>query len=149
MTVDKIVDYLKGKKNVLIMAGALCEQVELDGKKLVDYVVEIAKKIGAPIAATGNTSKLLMDKEVRMQKMWAAEIPFYIKYGWNETLMEECPEVLVFIGYLPYVERALVTAVDVDTIVLDNHEIKEATLSFSDFSPEEWKENLENLISKL
>jgi CO dehydrogenase/acetyl-CoA synthase epsilon subunit len=149
MGIDEIINYLKAKKNILLLSGSLCDEIELDGKKLLDYAAEIAEKLSIPIAATGNTVKGLKDKNVTTKKVWAAEIPLYMKYGWDDPFFTEKPELIVFIGYDSDIERALITALDVDTIVLDNKHIDQATLSLPDSTPEQWKSYLEEIINKL
>ena len=149
MEIGEIVNYLRTNKNILILSGSLCDEIGLDGKKLIDYAAEIAEKLHVPIAATGNTVKALKGKNVKAKKIWAAEIPFYMKYGWNEPLLKEKPELLVFIGYPSDVERALITALDVETVTLDNKHVKQATHSLPDSTPEQWKSYLEEIINKL
>lgn len=154
MDVEEVVKYLRGKdkEKVLIMSGELCNKVHLGGKKLLDYAAEIAAKRGFSVAATGSTVKALKEKEgVKTKKMFAAEIPFYVKYGWKEGLSEK-PEVIIMIGYDPDISRSIVTSLEgagVDTVVLDNKEIKEATISLSDMSIGKWKGNLEVLIKNI
>ena len=58
-TPKELAGYLKSKKSVLLLAGDLCTKIEFDGKRLLDHAAEIARGIGAPVAATGNTRTLL------------------------------------------------------------------------------------------
>ncbi len=150
MQPEEIAKYLKEKKKVLIMSGWLCDRVELDGKKLIEYVVELANKLDAPVAATGNTVNTVRERiNTKTKKMWAAEIPMYLRYDWNEPF--ERPDVIVLIGYTPDVVRSIVTAMDgeVETVVLESKEVKEATISLPNMTVKEWKRSLEKLINSI
>ena len=143
--------YLKGKSNVLLLAGSLCDEVDFNGKKLLDYAAQIANKIGVPIAATGNTTKGLRERSVeRVKKMWVAEVLEYLRYPWQDPVIEHRPEVLVFIGYSPAVAQRLVSAVqDTDCIVLGDQYIEGALYCLPDASLGQWQQNLEQLLQAL
>ena len=117
---------LKRGGEILILAGALCDRVDFNGKLLLDYVVEIAGKTGAPVGATGNTALGLKAKGVEsVKKMWVAEVVNYMRHQWEEPITARKPDLLVFIGYNQAVARRLVSAVkEGETMVLGNTEIK-------------------------
>lgn len=48
--------HLRSGKRVLILAGALCDKLDVDGKSLLDYVADISKKTGAPVAPPATRS---------------------------------------------------------------------------------------------
>jgi len=163
MMSEKVVDivrYLNSrvKKNktirsVLIMCGEHCNRIGLGEKKLLDYVIQLASKTDAPVAATGNTVIELKERGVNARKMFAAETVFYLKYSWKEELgLSEKPEVVLLMGYNRDILKSIVSALKgagVDTVVLDNIEIEEATFSLYGLSFQEWKENLEMIIKAL
>ena len=45
MQPSQLAEILKSKKTVLLMAGSLCDEVDFNGKKLLDYAVEIANNL--------------------------------------------------------------------------------------------------------
>ena len=147
----KLANYLKSKKKVLILAGALCDDINFDGKKLLDYAAEIATRINSPIAATGNTIVGLKARNVKAaKKMWVAEVLDYMRHPWKDPVIDQKPELLVFIGYDPATARALVGGVNnAETLVLGNVHIKEATHSLPDASLEGWQQSLEQLAQAL
>ena len=51
MQPQELATYLKSKKNILLLTGALCDEVDFDGKTLMDYAAELAKKLNLPVAA--------------------------------------------------------------------------------------------------
>ncbi|MCW3141010.1 MAG: hypothetical protein N2V72_02345 [Methanophagales archaeon] len=144
---------LKKKAKILIMCGELCNRVELGDQKLLDYIIQLAAKTDAPVAATGNTVVELKKRGVKARKMFAAEIVFYLKYNWREELgLPDKPEVVVLVGYNSDILKSIVSTLEsagVDTVVLDNIEIEEATFSMHGLSFQEWKQGLEMLIKSL
>ena len=148
---SQIAEYLKSKKNVLILTGSLCDDIDFNGKKLLDYATDVAGKLAAPIAATGNTINGLRERNVKaIKKMWAIEVINYLQYPWQDSVIENKPEALVFIGYGPAVAQRLVSMMsDTDSIVLGNVCIAGATHSLPDASLRQWQQNLEQLVQAL
>lgn len=147
----RLAEKVKGKK-VLLMAGQLCNDIDFGSKTLGDYAVEISNKIDAPIAATGNTPKVLREKGAKsVKKMWAAEIPNFIRWDWEDDVIDKKPDVLLLIGYGPPVAEGLTSSVvDSDTIVLGNTYVKGATYSLSESkSLGEWQRSLEEFVKSL
>lgn len=146
-----LAQYLSSGKKVLLMAGALCDQIELEDKSLLDYVAEIHKKTKAPVAATGNTVNGLRERGVDTNKAWAAEMVNFMRYDWQNPIIDGKPEVMVFIGYSPTLASNLVSAVqEAETVVLGNTYIEEATYSLPDTSSfKEWQEELTELVQAL
>ena len=143
-----LAQYLGSGKRVLLLAGALCDQVELDGKSLLDYVADIANKIKAPVAATGNTVTGLRERGIDTRKAWAAEIVNFMRYEWQNPIIDGRPEVLVFLGYSPMLAASLISAVqDAETVSLGSTYVEEATYSFPDATSfKEWQKELTDLV---
>jgi CO dehydrogenase/acetyl-CoA synthase epsilon subunit len=144
--------YLKSKKKSLLLTGALCNELNLDGKLLLDYAAEIAKKLKLPVAATANTSKGLKERGVEgVAKKYAAEIVDFIRWPeWKDPIMPEKPELLILLGYNPIVARGLASGIKgAETAALGNVYIKEATYSLPDASLKQYQQNLEELIKAL
>ena len=149
-TPKELAGYLKSKKNVLLLAGDLCTKIELDGKNLLDHAAEIARAMGAPVAATGNTPLGFKDKDVKYKKMYAAEVVNYLRRPWEDDIIDQKPDVLVFIGYNKEVARRLISAVmDADTVNLSEQYVAEATYSLPDASLSEWQKSLQELAQAL
>ena len=146
-----LAQYLRSGKRVLIMAGALCDEIDFNGKSLLDYAADIAKKTNAPVAATGNTVNGLRERGVETNKSWAAEIVNFMKYDWNNPLMEGKPEVLLLIGYSPTMAANLASSVrDSETVVLGGSYVEEATYSLPTVkSFTEWQGELTELVKAL
>ena len=150
--INKLVGYLRGKKEKLMMCGEFCNRIELDDKRLIDFAAAIAVKTGAHVAATGNTVVELKRRGVATRKMWAAEVIFYLQYNrWREGLgLPARPDVVILLGYNIDMLRAIVGALKgMETVVLDNIVVEEATFSLPELSIREWKDALEGIIHGL
>lgn len=143
--------HLRRKKRVLIMAGALCDQIELEGKSLLDYAADISKKMNAPVAATGNTVTGLRQRGINTNKAWAIEMVNFTRYDWQHPIMDKKPDAMVFIGYSPTLASSLVSAVkDTETVVLGNSYVSEATYSLPDItSYKAWQKELSDFVQAL
>ena len=143
---------LKSKKRALLLTGAFFNELNFDGKSLLDYAAEIAKKLKLPVAATANTAKGLKERGVeKVAKKYAAEIVDFIRGPeWKEPITTEKPELLIFLGYSPKVARGLTSGVKgAETVALGNVYIKEANYSLGDASLKQYQQNLEQLIKAL
>ena len=148
----ELAELLSKRTNVLLLTGSLCDDVDFDGEKLSDYAAAISIKLNAPVAATANTPPGLKASGGKsVKKMWAAEVINFMRHPWQDPIMEQKPEVLVFIGYPPSVASSLTSAVtEAETVVLGNTYVKEATCSLPESSSlRQWQQSLEQFISKL
>jgi CO dehydrogenase/acetyl-CoA synthase epsilon subunit len=149
---------LKGKR-VVIVAGELCNEIDFDGKKILDYAVEISNKLGAPIAAAGNTAIPLRENGAKsVTKLWAIELMNFIRWPWEKEqehplIMDEKPEVLLFIGYSAAMAQSLVSTAkrdDCATVVLGSKYVEGASYSFPDSSSfKQWEQNLKEFVESL
>ena len=148
----ELAQLLSKKKNILLLTGSLCDEVDFDGKKLLDYAAEISSKLNAPVAATANTPQGLRARDVKsVEKMFVAEVVNQMRHPWQEPIMEQKPEVLVFIGYPPAIASRLTSTVkEAETVVLGNTYVEEATYSLPQSSSlNQWQQSLEQFIQTL
>jgi CO dehydrogenase/acetyl-CoA synthase epsilon subunit len=146
-----LAQHLRGGKRVLILAGALCDKLDVDGKSLLDYVADISKKTGAPIAPTGNTVVGLRKRGVNTQKAWAIEMANFAHRDWHHPIMEKKPQIMVLVGYSPLLASNLATVVKgVETVVLGDRYVEAATYSLPDKdSHKAWRKELDDLVAAL
>ncbi|MBI4621490.1 MAG: hypothetical protein HY739_15250 [Desulfobacterales bacterium] len=142
---------LKEDKNILLLTGALCDTLEIGGKRLVEYAGEIAELAGIPVAATGNTIASLVKRNIKTKKMFAGDVINYMRVEkWEDPIAPERPETLVFIGYYPQFLNMMLTSLgDNKTVSLDNVAIGEATISLPDLNLDDWAKFLDNVIGEL
>ncbi len=146
-----LAQHLRSGKRVLIMAGALCDKLDVDGKSLLDYVAEISKKTDAPIAATGNTVIGLRQRGINVKKAWAMEMANFAHRDWHHPIMEKKPQIMVLVGYSPLLAGNLVSVVKgVETVVLGDRYVEAATYSLPDKdSYKAWRKELDDLVGAL
>jgi CO dehydrogenase/acetyl-CoA synthase epsilon subunit len=146
-----LAQHLRSGKRVLIMAGALCDKLDVDGKSLLDYVAEISKKTDAPIAATGNTVIGLRQRGINVKKAWALEMANFAHRDWHHPIMEKKPQIMVLVGYSPLLAGNLVSVVKgVETVVLGDRYVEAATFSLPDKdSYKAWRKELDDLVGAL
>ena len=146
-----LAQHLRSGKRVLIMAGALCDKLDVDGKSLLDYVAEISKKTDAPIAATGNTVTGLRQRGINVKKAWAIEMANFAHRDWHHPIMEKKPQIMVLVGYSPLLAGNLVSVVKgVETVVLGDRYVEAATYSLPDKdSYKAWRKELDDLVVAL
>ena len=147
----KISEYIKRSKQPLLVTGSGCDNIQLNGKKLVDYAVQIAEKLKCPVAATGNTV-LTFNKndKLKVKKMWLAEIFRYLEDGWEDPLLEKKPDMLILIGYHPDMVNGMVSnTAKIKTVFLGPGRLCTANKSTNEVPIKEWKQNLEELVKAL
>lgn len=151
VTPAQLAKYMKARSNVIVMAGYQCDEMELDGRKLSDYAAEVALKLNAPVAATGNAVVALKAKGAKAIKKVAVELVEMLRYAeWRDPIMSHRPEAVVFIGYPKGIATSLVVAArDVDTMVLGADDVSEATYSLGDASLKKYQQNLDRLLKAL
>lgn len=154
----ELAEYLKGKR-IVIVTGELCNEIEFDEKNLLDYTVEISNKLGAPIAAAGNTPIPLREKGAKsVTKMWAIELMNFVRGPWDKEkehpqIADEKPEVFLFIGYSAPVAQSLVSTVregDAVTVALGSTYVEGASYSFPNAASfKQWEQNLKEFVGSL
>lgn len=142
----------RNPKRTLVLAGALCDEVDFGGRKLLDYAAEIAQKLELPVAATGNTVLGFKAKGVAsFKKAWAGEMVDLLRGPCLEPLTKEKPELVVLIGYSPAVAGGLATAItEAETVSLGSSYVSEATYSLAESASfVEWQARLSELVEAI
>ncbi|MEM3563418.1 MAG: CO dehydrogenase/acetyl-CoA synthase complex subunit epsilon [Candidatus Jordarchaeaceae archaeon] len=145
---------IKKKKRCLLIVSANAIR-ELDGKRLVDYAVEIGKA-GIPVVATANMVKELrsagFDKAVDMQ---LADITNRLRDSkWKGLDGKGHYDCVIYLGGIYYIQsQSLSTlkhfAPNILTISLDREYQPNASFSFNNLKPSEWKKELDDLVAEL
>jgi CO dehydrogenase/acetyl-CoA synthase epsilon subunit len=147
----QVADYLKGRRDVLMLAGYQCDELAWEDRRLSDYAAEVALKLGAPVAATGNSVVALKQRGAQARKRVAMEIVEMLRHEkWRDPIIEEKPGLLVLVGYPRGIAQALVSAAKgVETVVLGNAAIDGATYCLLEGSLKEYRHNLDLLLEAL
>lgn len=147
--------FIKGKKNPLLVTGALCDEVDFpeSRRKLLDYAVDVAKKLkDRPVAACASTVVGLKEKGItNTKKMWVGELVEYTRDPWMEPMIKERPDCMVFLGYTPGSTDWLCSMVtNMETVALCYQEVPNATHSLPNtVSFKEFQKNLEEFVKGL
>ncbi|MFX1298646.1 MAG: CO dehydrogenase/acetyl-CoA synthase complex subunit epsilon [Promethearchaeota archaeon] len=147
---------LKSPKKKLMIIGAESLNWELDGKKVADYLVDIANKIDCHVVSTGHTYRYLKDKITDgLYDMSLINITNRLcDKEWSGLDGEGQYSMAIFGGHLVYyVSQALSRIKNftnwVKTIELDKYSHPNARFSLPNLSDNDWKLFLESLIEKL
>jgi len=142
---------MKEAKNPLLIVGGLACCIDLEGKRLIDYAIEITKK-GIPTVATAGSSKEYPE-DVDVKMMGAVEIINRLQnpeYGVNGK-----PHDLVIATGIQYylASQGLSTlknfAPHIKTIALCARNHPNATWAFPYMPDYKWREELEKVLEKL
>jgi len=147
---------VQGKRKLFVI-GAESLTWELDGKKLVDYFIEIVKKLDVPVVATGHSYKYLSEKLGKDKVTMMSLINITQRLSdpnWKGIDGNGQYDMAIFGGHIVfYVSQTLSNLKNfttyLRTIDLDKYAHPNARFSLANLSDEEWKEFLEKLTVKL
>ena len=145
------------KKVFVIGSESLSDNFTLDGKKVVDYYIEIAKKLDCHVIATGHTYKYLKEK-INKDKLWDMSLinitGRLVDKDWKGLDGNGQYEMAIFGGHLVYYVSQTMSRIKnfsnwVRTVELDKYSHPNARFSLPNLSDNDWKEFLEKLIELL
>jgi len=150
-------NFLKSPSKKVLVIGAESLNWELDGKKVADYLAEIANKIDCHVVASGHSYTYLKDKitDDNIYDMSLINITNRLcDKDWTGLDGEGQYSMAIFGGHLVfYVSQTLSRIKNftnwVKTIDLDKYSHPNARFSLPNLSDAEWKLFLENIIEKL
>jgi acetyl-CoA decarbonylase/synthase complex subunit epsilon len=154
---DVMVNIIKAPKKKVFIIGSESLSWELDGKKVVDYFVEIAKKLSCHVISTGHTYKYLKDK-IPNDKLWDMSLinitARLVDKEWKGLDGNGQYEMAIFGGHLVYYVSQTLSRIKnfsnwVRTIELDRYSHPNARFSLPNLSESDWKQFLEKLIELL
>ncbi len=148
---------LKSPKKKVLIIGAEALNWELDGKKLADYLIEIAKKLNCDIIATGHAYIYLKDKlgDGKLYDMSLINITDRLSdENWKGLDGNGQYNMAIFGGHLVYYVSQTMSRLKnftnwLRTINLDKYSHPNARFSLPNLSDAEWKQFLEKLIELL
>ena len=148
---------LKSPKKKVFVIGSDSLIWELDGKKVADYYIEIAKKLDCHVVTTGHANIYVKDK-LDADKLWDMSLinitGRLVDKDWKGLDGNGQYEMAIFGGHtVYYVSQALSRIKNfsnwVRTIDLDRYSHPNARFSLPNLSEAEWKAFLENVIELL
>ncbi len=150
-------NFLKDDKKKLFVIGSESLTWELDGKKVADYFIEIAKKLDCHVLTTGHTYKYVKGK-IPEDKLWDMSLinitGRLVDKDWKGLDGKGQYRMAIFGGHIVYyISQALSRLKNFQnhlrTVELDKYSHPNARFSLPNFSDNDWKEFLEKLIENL
>jgi CO dehydrogenase/acetyl-CoA synthase epsilon subunit len=141
---------IRKHKNPLVVAGEGCERISLDGKPLVAYATELAEALSCPVAATGNIVLAVQQQagNVETKKMWLAELFRFLEDNWEDSILENRPDLLLMIGYRPEMIQGMAAGLkQVSLAHLGPGVVSTAKLTMEEIPLVEWKRRLDELVA--
>ncbi len=147
---------LKRSKRPVLIVGHKVVDIDLGGKKLIDYIIELAKAGGIPVVATAHSIKEFLSREFRnVSSMPAMDIANRLRDPeWKGLDGEGAYDLVFFVGMPYYMEWLILSGLKhfsqrLKTICLDGFYQPNASWSTLNISPKELREFFETFIAKL
>jgi anaerobic carbon-monoxide dehydrogenase, CODH/ACS complex subunit epsilon len=149
------VGLLKRAARPILVVGSNATERSLEGKLLIDYIIDFAKASKVQVVATAHmVSEFLKRGYEPADFMSAMDIGNrLVDPTWQGVDGKGHPDLAMFVG-LPYYMESLILsglkhfAPDLRTMTLDNLFHPHASWSFPNASPKVWAENLTVMTSK-
>jgi len=147
---------IKVAKKPLIVVGAEAMRTSVgEGKTLIDYVIELAKLMKAPVVATSNTLKAFLERNFQPAAvMGSIEVTDRLQDpSWSVDGSNQPHDLIIYIGITYQLESQLLStlknfATHLRTLTLDRYYHPNATFSFPNLPEDKWVENL-NMVLKV
>jgi acetyl-CoA decarbonylase/synthase complex subunit epsilon len=147
---------IRRAKHPLLVIGHLAAEIDLDGRKMLDYLLELAKRGNIQVIGTAHTNREIIKRGYRNASTMSA-----VGIGqrltdpeWKGIDGKEPYDLAIFAGLPYYMEWTILSglkhfAPNLKTMTLDNTYQPHASWSFSNISVKEWAENLKAIIEHL
>jgi acetyl-CoA decarbonylase/synthase complex subunit epsilon len=147
---------IKKAKRPILIVGHKAAEIELEDKKLIDYTIEMARKINIPIVATAHVVNEFLKRGYQPADwMPAVDIGNRLTDAkWKGLDGGGQYDLALFVGLPYYMEWTILSglkhfAQNLKTISLDNYYQPHASWSFPNMSVKDWMENLKVIIEKV
>ncbi|MEM3464510.1 MAG: CO dehydrogenase/acetyl-CoA synthase complex subunit epsilon [Candidatus Bathyarchaeia archaeon] len=152
---DVVAAMIKRAKHPILVVGHKAVETELEGRKLIDYMIDLAKKANIPVVATAHIISEFTKRGYKPAGfMPAVDIGNrLVDAAWNGIDGKGPHDLALFVGLPYYMEWTILSglkhfAQNLKVITLDNVYQPHASWSFSNISVKDWIENLKLIIGK-
>jgi len=147
---------MKRAKRSILIVGHKAAEIDLEDKKLIDYMIELAKKANIPVVATAHMVNEFL-KRGYQPAGWMSAVDIGNRLtdsGWKGFDGNGQYDLALFVGLPYYMEWTILSglkhfAPNLKTITLDNVYQPNASWSFPNISVKDWMENLKVIIEKV
>lgn len=151
-----VVAMVKRAKRPIIVAGSEVDEIELEeGKKVIDYLIKIARNGNIPVVATADMRLAFIERDLEPETMPLMEIVQRLQDpDWKGFDDEGRYDLILFIGiFYDLASQALSSltnfAPELTTMSIDRHFHPNAKWSFPNASLSEWCKGLKSIASGL
>ncbi len=145
----------RAKRPIMIVGHGIVEY-EVEGKKLIDCLIELAKKAKIPVVVTASTNKEFLSRQFSPAAiMPAVDISNRLTDpSWKGLDGKDPYDLAIFVG-LPYAMESTILsglkhfAPTVKTMTLDCVYQPNASWSFPNSTIKDWAANLKGIVSNL
>jgi acetyl-CoA decarbonylase/synthase complex subunit epsilon len=152
---EVVVVMIKKARHPILVVGHQAADTDVEEKKLIDFLIDLAKKAKVPVVATAHTlSEFLKRKYKPAGWMPAVDIGNRLADSeWKGIDGKGPHDLALFVGLPYYMEFTILSglkhfAPDLKTVTLDNVYQPNASWSFSNIRTKDWAENLRVIIGK-
>ncbi|HVN73861.1 MAG TPA: CO dehydrogenase/acetyl-CoA synthase complex subunit epsilon [Methanoregula sp.] len=147
---------IRRAKRPIIIAGRGIIEYEVEGKKLIDYIIELARKAKIPVVVSASTNNEFMNRGFAPAAiMPAVDIANRLTdTGWKGLDGKDTYDLAIFVG-LPYsMEWTILSglkhfAPGLKTMTLDCVYQPNASWSFPNSTIKDWSVNLRGIVENL
>lgn len=156
VTRPEVIDALiKRAKRPVLVVGHLSAEITIDDRKMIDYLIDLSKASNIPVIATGNTNLALVNRDYTQAAiMTAVEAGQRLTDpGWKGADGNGPYDLAIFAGLPYYMGWTILSglkhfAPHLKTLSLDNVYHPQATFSFANISPAEWRKHMGPLTGR-
>jgi acetyl-CoA decarbonylase/synthase complex subunit epsilon len=147
---------VKRAKHPILVVGHKASEIDFEGTKLIDFIIELSKKCGVPVVATAHLISEFLKRGFKPAGfMPAVDVGNrLVDPAWMGIDGKGQHDLALFVGLPYYMEWTILSglkhfAPHLKTITLDNVYQPHASWSFPNISHEEWEKTLKVIIEKV
>jgi len=147
---------IRRAKRPIIIVGHGVLEYEVEGRKLIDYIIELAKKAKIPVVVTASTNKEFIARGFLPSAMIPA-VDFANRLtdpGWKGLDGKDNYDLAIFVGLPYYMEWTILSGLKhfapaLKTMTLDCVYQPNASWSFPNSTIKDWSVNLKGIVENL
>jgi acetyl-CoA decarbonylase/synthase complex subunit epsilon len=153
---EVVVNMIKKAKRPLLVVGHEAAEIDVGGKKLLEYAIRVSEAGKIPVVATAHIVGELVNRGLKPAAfMPAVDIANrLVDSEWKGIDGNGQYDLAMFMGITYYMEWVIFSGLkhfghNLKTISLDRYYHPNASLSFPNLSVEDWGQSLEVIVNKL
>lgn len=152
---EAVAAMIKKAKHPILIVGSKTAEIDVEDKKLIDYMIDFAKKSKIPVVATAHMISEFLKRGYKPAS-WMPAVDIgnrLVDPEWSGIDGKGPHDLALFIGLPYYMEWAILSglkhfAPNLKTITLDNVYHPQANWSFPNTSVKDWSENFRIIMEK-